>query len=216
MAGVFVAKEVLPKITGADDAADAMREGAEKSAAATLASTEKNIDFQKWLWGEQKDLAQPYADMGTAAIPEYNQLRTTPIDMTEDPSYQFGLNEGQKAIENSASARGMSLSGAQLKKLNRFGQDYGTTKYNEAFNRRQVNLDNLYRMIMGGQAAAAGQAATGGQMGSQVSNSINTAGQATSQMYSDIGNINAAQSMSGFNTLMDIGNLAVQAKKAGV
>ena len=44
-------------------------------------------------------------------------------------------------------------------------------------------------------------------MGSQVSNSINTAGAANAQMYSDIGNINAQQSMAGWNTLMDVGNL---------
>ncbi len=76
-----------------------------------------------------------------------------------------------------------------------------------AFNRRQVGLDNLYRMITSGQAGAAGQAQQGGAMGSQVSSSINTAGQATANMYSEQGNINACQAMSGFNTVMDVGNL---------
>jgi hypothetical protein len=44
-------------------------------------------------------------------------------------------------------------------------------------------------------------------MGSQVSNSINTAGAANAQMYSDIGNINAQQSMSGWNAMLDVGNM---------
>lgn len=188
----------------ADQAAQAATDAARLSADATLQSTEKNIDFQKWLWGEQKDLLSPYASAGTKYLGQYDELKDQPIDMYEDPSYQFGLNEGQKAVENSASARGMSLSGAQLKKLNRYGQDYGTTKYNEAFNRRQNNLDNLYRMITMGGNAAAGQANTGTTAGNQISSSINTAGNAMSGMYQDIGNITAANLQGQTNRNMDI------------
>jgi len=201
---------LIGDITGSNQAADAAKEGARLSAAATLAGTEKNIDFQKWLWGEQKDLSQPYSDFGAAAIPTYQQevaKGMTVDEMYKDPGYQFGLNEGAKARETSASSRGMQLSGASQKALNRFGVDYGATKYNDAFNRRQVGLDNLYRMITSGQAAAAGQAATGGQMGAQVSSSIREGAGATANMYSDIGNIEAGRAMAPFNTLLDIGNL---------
>jgi len=197
--------------TGSKAAADAAREGARLSADATLKGVEKNIDFQKWLWGEQKDLAQPYADLGESAIPEYKALagkEFTAEDMYADPGYQFGLNEGTRARDNAAGAKGMQLSGAQQRGITRYGTDYASTKFNESFNRRQVNLDNLYRMISTGQAAAAGQAATGGAMGNQVSNSIQTGANATSQMYRDIGSIDAAQAQSGFNTLLDVGNLA--------
>ena len=193
-------------ITGADDAAEAAIRGTTKAGKAILQSTRENIDFQKWLWGEQKDLAQPYADLGTGAIPKY--LEGLDADVELDPGYQFGMNEGTRAMENSASAKGMQLSGAQLKAMQRFGTDYGSTKYNEAFNRRQVNLDNLYRMITTGQAAAAGQAATGSQMGAQVGSSIREGGQAQAQMYSDVGNIQSAQAMSNWNTLLDLGNMA--------
>jgi hypothetical protein len=207
MVGVVVAPRILPKLTGADDAADAAREGAQLSAEATLEGVEKNIDFQTWLWGEQKDLAQPYSDFGESAIPEYRAKLNEPLNLEEDPGYQFGVNEGVKARDNSSSAKGMTLSGASMKAINRYGTDYGSTKYNEAFNRRQVGLDNLYRMITTGQAAASGQAAAGGQFGSQVSSAINTGASANAQRYSDIGNINAAEATSGFNTLLDIGNL---------
>jgi len=203
-------KNFIGDLTGANQAADAAKEGARLGAEATLASTEKNIDFQKWLWGEQKSLSQPFVDMGMGAIPEYqrrvNQGMTVD-EMYKDPGYQFGLNEGTKARENSAGAKGMQLSGASQKALNRFGVDYGSTKYNEAFNRRQVGLDNLYRMIVSGQAGAAGQAQQGGAMGAQVSSSINTAGQATAGMYQDIGNIEAGRQMSPFNTALDVGNM---------
>lgn len=196
---------------GSKNAAGAASTGARDAASATLASTEKNIDFQKWLWGEQKELTQPYADFGEAAIPAYQEEVAKGFgldDMYQDPGYQFGLNQGIDALDNSASAKGMQLSGPARKAYMRYGSDYGTTKFNESFNRRQVGLDNLYRMIMTGSNAASGQATTGGQMGTQVSGSINAGGAATSQMYSDIGNINAQSAMAPYNTLMDVGGLA--------
>lgn len=266
-------------------AADAAEAGATRGAQATKAASDENINFQKWLWGEQKSLQDPYAGMGKGAIGAYmqelgfkgtegapreygvakpisprkedfkgrpkafkevyNQFQNdlsqweenkfsyesrdpeidwareggtggfTADDLYAEPGYKFGLREGRKAYETSGAARGMQLSGRQAKELTRFGTDYAGTKYNEAFNRRQVNLDNLYRMINTGQSAASGQAAAGSQMGAQVGASIGQAGQAQSQMYSDVGNIRASQAMSGVNTLMDIGNLAVNAGWGG-
>jgi hypothetical protein len=203
--------DVLGDITGSTAAAEAATAGARSAAEATMASTRENIEFQKWLWGEQKALAEPYSAMGAGAIPQYQEMLGQPIDPTQDPGYQFGLTQGQQAVSSSGAARGMQLSGAQQKAQQRFGTDYASTKYNEAFNRRQANLDNLYRMISSGQAAAAGQAATGGQMGAQVGSSILAGGQAQSQMYSDIGNIQAGQAMAPWNTLMDVGSLAASA-----
>lgn len=197
-------------ITGAGAAGEAALEGTRLSAEAALTAKREEIDFSTWLWGEQKALAQPYADLGTAAIPQYQRevaKGMTLDDVYKDPGYRFGMAEGIKGVETSASARGMQLSGATLKGINRFSTDYASTKYNEAFNRRQVGLDNLYRMIATGQAAAAGQAATGGQMGSQVVGSIREGGRAQSQMYSDVGNIRASQAMAPWNTLMDVSNL---------
>ena len=209
--------DIISNITGADDAATAQRDAASLASQATLASTEKNIDFQKWLWGEQKALSQPFVNAGETALNQYMTDTNRPLTLEElyaDPGYQFGLSEGIKGVENSAAARGMQLSGSTLKGINRYATDYASTKYNEAWNRRQMGLDNLYRLIAGGQAAAAGQAAQGGQMGNQISSSINTAGQATAQMYRDIGNVNAAEQMSGWNTIMDVGNLYATYKGA--
>jgi hypothetical protein len=206
------------ELTGADEAAEAAERGARLSAEAQLAATEKNIEFQKWLWGEQKGLAQPYAEMGAGAIGQYQEALGKPLTMDEvyqDPGYQFGLTEGVRAREAAGAAKGMQLSGAQQKGLTRFGTDYASTKYGEAFQRRQMNLDNLYRMISSGQAAAAGQAATGGQMGSAVGQSILAGGAAQGRMYSDIGNIQAAGAMAPWNTLMDVGSLAASAYKPG-
>ena len=205
----------IGKMTGSDDAAQAMKDAATDSARATLEATEKNIDFQKWLWGEQKALAQPYADAGQRALSKYEMLAGgdfTLDDLYMDPGYQFGLNEGVRARDQSASARGMQLSGGQQKALTRYGQDYASTKFNEAFNRRQVGLDNLYRMIAGGQAAAAGQAASGTPMGAQVSSAIGTGGQALANMYQQQGMAEASRVMAPANTVMDVFQLIADLK----
>lgn len=194
-------------------AAEDVKQGQTDAAAISERAAEKNIDFQKWLWGEQKELLQPYASAGEATLPAYLQEVNkgfTLDDFYSDPGYQFGLNEGTRTRENSASSGGMTLSGTQQKALQRYGTDYASTKYNEAFNRRQVGLDNLYRMIVTGSNAAGGQATTGTAMGNQVSSAITGAGQAGNTAYQNIGNVQGAREMAGYNTLMDIGNLAVQ------
>jgi len=58
-------------LTGADAAAEEARKAAKLSADATLAATEKNVDFQKWLWGEQKELTQPWVTAGGEALGNY-------------------------------------------------------------------------------------------------------------------------------------------------
>lgn len=52
-----------------------------------------------------------------------------------DPGYQFRLTQGVNALNNSAAARGSSLSGAQRKALTEYGQNYGSQEYGNYFNR---------------------------------------------------------------------------------
>jgi len=205
---------LLGKITGADKAAREARRGAEAAAKATREASERDIAFRETLWGEQKELLKPFVDFGTGVMDEYAEKASTPMsidDVYNDPGYQFGIDEGRKTYENSASSKGMALSGAQAKALTRYGNDYGSTKYSEAFNRRQKGLDNLYRMINTGAGAAGGQISASNAYGNSVSGSIKTIGRGNSQYESNIGNINAASATSGFNTLLDIGGLAVSA-----
>jgi hypothetical protein len=51
------------------------------------------------------------------------------------PGYQFGMQQGQQALERSAAARGGLYSGNALKATTRFGQDYAGTKFGEHYNR---------------------------------------------------------------------------------
>lgn len=55
--------------------------------------------------------------------------------LQSQPGYQFGFDQGQKAIDQSAAANGRLYSGATLKALQRYGQDYAGTKLGDTFNR---------------------------------------------------------------------------------
>lgn len=55
--------------------------------------------------------------------------------LNDDPGYQFRLQQGQQALERSASARGTQLSGGQMKAVQGYGQDYASQEYQNAYNR---------------------------------------------------------------------------------
>lgn len=190
-------------VTGSTAAAEAAERGATQAAEAQLAATEKNIEFQKWLWGEQKEISEPWREAGAGVLPQLQAMTTGQFDVGQDPFYQALVAERTKGIESSAAARGMQLSGRTLREI---GQ--GTTmEMMGAYGRRQQQIQNLFNLASMGQAAAAGQAQAGGQMGGQVGQSILMGGQAQSQMYSDLAQIQAAQAVAPFQSLMQIGQL---------
>lgn len=197
-------------IYSSNKAAGAAATGQRDAAAVSERTTDKNIDFQKWLWGEQTALQQSYMDAGKEGLSAAQDMIKTGFqyDPNQDPSTEFRRAEGQKGVENSASAKGMSLSGNTLRGLTQYNQDYASTEYGNSYNRWQNDLKNQFGLARMGQAAASGVSAAGASMGNQVGSSIAQGGQAQSQMYQNLGNINAANAMAPYNTVMDLGNMA--------
>jgi hypothetical protein len=62
----------------------------------------------------------------------------TQADFEADPGYAFRFSEGQKALDKSMAARGLGISGANIKGAVKYGQDMGSQEYNNAFNRFQA------------------------------------------------------------------------------
>tara|TARA_R110000822_G_scaffold120999_5_gene254700 strand:- start:5213 stop:6106 length:894 start_codon:yes stop_codon:yes gene_type:complete len=95
-------------------------------------------------------------------------------DFTADPGYQFRLDQGLKALNASAAARGGALSGANMKGAIDYGQNKASDEYYNAYNRYRTNradqLAPLQGLYTGGQAAAAGSAAQAGAAGSTMNN----------------------------------------------
>lgn len=110
----------------------------------------------------------------------------------EDPGHQFGLAEGEKGINRGAAARGGWDSGATMKALLKYNQDYAGTKYNEGFNRDAANKGNKFSMLAG--VSGMGQGATN-QVSSLGANSANQ----ISNLYTQGGNARAAGIVGGAN-----------------
>jgi|SRR5688572_30119991 len=53
----------------------------------------------------------------------------------KDPGYQFRMDEGVRALDRSAAARGSLNSGAQLRRLTRYSQDYASNEYQRVYDR---------------------------------------------------------------------------------
>lgn len=115
-------------------------------------------------------------------------------DFETDPGYQFRLGEGAKAIENSAAARGMQLSGAALKGLDRYTQDFASNEYGRAWDRDSLEKQRKYNFLSG--QSAAGQN-TGAALGSMGSNSAN----AISDLFTQGGNARAGGIIGSSNAL---------------
>lgn len=91
------------------------------------------------------------------------------------PGYQFGLDQGMKAVQASAAARGGLNSGATLKALQRYGNDYADQ---QGFAPYMNRLSALYG---GAQTAASNIGQAGQNYASAFGQNMNNASQARQQ-----------------------------------
>lgn len=124
----------------------------------------------------------------------WNQTFQAPTAATEqnDPGYQFRLQQGQQALENSAAARGGLLSGGTAKALQQYGQDYASNEYGNVYNRALGEYQQNYNIFQNnqntqfnrlaslagyGQTSAAQLGGLGQQAAGNTSNTLLTSGQ---------------------------------------
>ena len=156
----------------------------EKAAAADLA-------FQKEQAAKSEARLAPFVTAGTGALGTYQDslglngaagtARAVNAFQTA-PGYQFQLQEGQKALERSAAARGNLFSGATGKGLIRYGQGVA----NQAYGTYQDRLSGLATL---GENAGAQTGSIGLGYANNVSNALNNQGAAQASGY--IGSANA-------------------------
>ena len=94
----------------------------------------------------------------------------TGTDLVNEPGYQYGIQQGEQGINRAAAGRGSYDSGATLKALLRFNQDYGGTKYGEAFNRDAANKSSIYGMLSGVSGTGANAAGQTAGLGANAAN----------------------------------------------
>jgi hypothetical protein len=131
------------------------------------------------MFEKQLELQQPFQEAGVNAL---NRMQSGNVMGMMDPSYQFRLGEGMKALDRQAAARGGLISGGALKAAQRYGQEFASNEFGNAYNR-------LASMAGLGQTATGAMGGAAGQFGANAGNLMTGAGAARASGY--VGGANA-------------------------
>jgi len=112
--------------------------------------------------------------------------------LANDPGYQFRLKQGQNALESSAAARGNLNSGATMKALQRYGQDFGSNEYQNAY-ARMSQLANM------GLNAGTNMSNAAGNYGQSMNQNAIGLGNALSGNMTGLGNAQASAQIAQAN-----------------
>jgi hypothetical protein len=218
-------------------ASSAISSSASKSAAQTQANAARDAaQIQSDQWDQTQANLSPYLKLGTSSINPLlqamgytttqdsdgnysitgtntsNALQQTFSAPTEaqaqaTPGYQFTLNQGLKATQNSAAARGLGTSGAALKGASTYATGLADSTYNDVYNRALQtfntnytsaanNASRLQGLVSNGQNAAATNGSLGAATASNIGNTLTSAANASAS-----GTIGAANALtSGINS----------------
>lgn len=158
-----------------------------KAAEASVAEQRRQFDLARadmapWLQTGQGALAQlarlygiapPSGAAGANDNQAYGGFFTS-------PGYQFRRDEGIRAVERSAAARGLLRSGAAVKSIQRFGEGLAASEY-DSYASRLAQLAGL------GQGAASQTGQFGIVTGQNIGNALMAAGNARASSYASIG-----------------------------
>ncbi len=145
--------------------------GAKDAAKTSAAGTQAGIDEQRRQFDLTREDFARYRQAGVNALTQLQTDINTPVtsaDVMADPGYQFGMQQGQQALDRKIAAMGGRVSGASLKAAARFGTDYGSTGFGAAYQRKQDRLNRLASIAGIGQTSTANSA----QMGQNSTNAI--------------------------------------------
>jgi hypothetical protein len=173
--------------------------GANKAADVQTAAADKAAQIQKDQYAQTRGDLAPYRDLGnqsaaslSANIGQY----TAPISMDQatleaTPGYKFNLDQGLRAAQNSAAARGLGTSGAALKGASTFATGLADSTYQNQFNNAVTNQTNAFNRLKGlvdtGAGAAAGTGALGEKSAYNQGTAIVGAGVAQGAAYNNEG-----------------------------
>lgn len=218
----------------AQQSSDAQVLASRVSADAMTAANDKNIQFQREIFSQQRADAAPWRDIGAQALTKLQQGvqagRFTPgeftfdfnfnpnVDLEADPGYQFRRQEGINALDASAAARGRLQSGAQARAVSRYGSDLASQEYGAAYNRaygaetdrynrEMQNALNTYQLNAGNREQQFNQLASLANVG-QVANQQTAA--ARGQMAQSVGQSTTATGNAIAQGALQTGNALAQ------
>jgi hypothetical protein len=192
-------KEIYDRNYGAADAAHQARYGMPLSASSDPGGLSSSMDAIKRAARDEFQQKYPNFSQEQQAAPDFgNGNRAFSInDFWQDPvtqlGYQSGLDLGTKALYNASPLTTGRDSGAALKELTKFGQDYAGSKAGDSQARFEGNKSNVFNRLMamigGGQVSNQVTAGAGTNMANNVSNLVS--GQGNADAAARIGQANA-------------------------
>jgi hypothetical protein len=171
----------------------ASNKASKTAAKATTQAADTSANVQREMFDRQVELQEPWRKAGINAL---SQLETGDVSKFMDPSYQFRLSEGLRSVDRQAAARGGLISGNALRASQRYGQDYASTEYGNAYNRLS-NLAGVGQTATNYLGNAAGN--LGSNLGQTYLNSGMAAGQARASGYLGMGNALSGALNTGIN-----------------
>lgn len=201
-------------------AAKAQAAGANKAANLQYQLGQESLDFQKQQYANtQKELA-PWLQAGTQGINALSQLLSTPdqglltpwtqqfnaptaAQAAATPGYQFTLEQGQNAIQNSTAAQGGLLSTGAQKTLAGYTTGLANQTYNDVYNRALQEYQQSYNIFQGNQTNTFNRLAVLSGAGQTTATNLGQFGQ---QASGNVANINATMGGQVGNAYMAAGN----------
>lgn len=183
---------------------------ADKAAKTQAEAADRASRLQYEMFQQQREDQEPWRKAGAGALTELGNADFkrdfSANDFQTDPGYQFRMDQGQKALERSAAARGGLQSGGTLKALTNYGQNVASSEYQNAYNRFNADRDRRFGRLS--NIAGMGQGAVNqmGQAGQNYANNVgnNMMGAANAQGAAGIAGANAWG-----NTLSNLGNIGM-------
>lgn len=120
----------------------------------------------------------------------------------QTPGYQFQLQQGNEALQNSAAARGGLLSGNTLTAMDQYSQGLASTNYQQVYNNALQQYQQSYNIFQGNQTNEFNRLAALSGVGQQTAQSLGSQGQAAA---SNIANINATSGQQIGQSLQNAG-----------
>lgn len=183
---------------GSMGAASTQANAAEQAQQLQAQEAQNALNFNEQQYNTSQQNEAPFIKAGQGAIGELSGLTNTPgqglltpwnqqfqaptaQQAAQYPGYQFQLQQGLNALQNSAAAKGNLLTGGTGAALEQYGQglaqsDYSNVynealqQYQQSYNQFENNQANEYNRLAG--VAGIGQTATtqAGQLGQQAAN----------------------------------------------
>ena len=98
----------------------------------------KGANAEERQFQQTREDLSPYREAGKNALKQYNKtIGGDYSGFTSAPDYQFGLEQGEKALGRAQAARGNYFSPRAMNELSRYGQGYGSQRLTNYLSRLQ-------------------------------------------------------------------------------